>query len=121
MRGFCLWSTGVCGRGNRGGWEMGASGPEEGVGRLAQGGGWVWGSSQSALPPRRLSRIPSVFSACPHFPATSLEQWVWLGKVQAEPGFKSFSTTSKLGGLGQVICLSESQWNYFPLNFFFQC
>lgn len=30
MRG--LWSTGVCGRGNRGGWEVGASGPEEGVG-----------------------------------------------------------------------------------------
>lgn len=72
---------------------MGASAglmdPGRGWGPPMQSGDWVWGEFRSVLPPGSLSRIPSVFSACPHLAATSLEQWAWLEQVQAGPGFKS--------------------------------
>lgn len=99
------------GEGAAGMWELGApaglmdlrkGGVPEAEQRLGPG------QFRSALPPGYLSRIPSVLSGHPHLTATSLEQWAWLEKVQAEPEFKPVSTTGKLSGLGQVIYLSES-------------
>lgn len=82
--------------------------PGRGWGPPMQSAAWVWGEFRSVLPPGSLSRIPSVFSACPHLAATSGCSGVWSSgcgwnKCRQDLGSNLTSTTSKLGGLWQVI------------------